>query len=219
MPQAAENFRDHDYWIEENKLYIEPSFRLKKCARVIGELAAGRQCTLLDVGCGPAALRPLLPSNVTYHGMDIAIHENVPWLRERNVADDTIAWDDKKFDFVVAMGFFEYMGHQQQKKFEEIRNILKDDGRFMMSYINFGHANHKVWPNYNNVKSKAEMKKGVEQVFQVDKVFPASHNWRPKQPGKRHLTGLQMHVNFTIPVISPMLAVENFFLCSKLHRS
>ena len=86
MPQAVENFRDRDYWVVENKLYVEPSFRLKKCARVIGEMAAGRPCSLLDVGCGPAALRPLLPPNVTYHGIDIAIHENVPWLRERDIA-------------------------------------------------------------------------------------------------------------------------------------
>jgi SAM-dependent methyltransferase len=218
MPQAVENFRDRDYWIEENKLYIEPSFRLKKCARTIQAMAAGRPVTLLDVGCGPAALRPLLPPNVTYHGIDIAIHDNVPWLRERNIADETIAWDNQRFDFVCAMGFFEYMGHQQQRKFEEIREILKDDGRFMMSYINFNHMRHKVWPNYNNVKPVSEMKKGIEQVFTVDKVFPASHNWRPKQPGKRHLTGLQMHINFAIPVVTPMMAVEYFFLCSKKKR-
>ena len=219
MPQAVENFRDRDYWIEENKLYIEPSFRLKKCAQTINDLAGGRQVTLLDVGCGPAALRPLLARNVEYHGIDIAIHEKVPWLRERNIAEETIAWDDKRFDFVCAMGFFEYMGHQQQKKFEEIRNILKDDGRFMMSYINFKHMKHMVWPNYNNVKPVGEMKKGVEQVFHVDRLFPASHNWRPKQPGKRHLPGVQMHINFAIPVVTPMLAVEYFFLCSKKKRA
>jgi SAM-dependent methyltransferase len=219
MPQAVENFRDRDYWIQENKLYIEPSFRLKKCARVINELAAGRQTTLLDVGCGPAALRPLLAPNVTYYGIDIAIHDNVPWLRERNIAEDTIRWDDQRFDFVVGMGFFEYMGRQQQRKFEEIRDILKDDGRFMMSYINFSHMRHKVWPNYNNVKPVSEMRKGVEQVFHVDKLFPASHNWRQKQPGHRLLPGVQMRVNFRIPVFTPMMAVEYFFLCSKKKQA
>jgi len=219
MMQAVENFRDRDYWIVENALYVEPSFRLKKCARVVNQMAGDRECTLLDVGCGPAALRPLLRPNVQYHGIDIAIHQQgASWLRERDIAQETIAWDNKRFDFVVALGFFEYMGHQQKRKFEEIRNILKDDGKFMMSYINFGHIRHKVWPNYNNVQSRAGMKNGLEEVFTVENSFPASHNWRQKQPGKRTLPGLQMRINFTIPVLSPMWAVEYFFLCSKPVR-
>jgi SAM-dependent methyltransferase len=218
MTQAVENFRDRDYWIVENALYAEPSFRLKKCASVINELAGDRECTLLDVGCGPAALRPLLKPNVHYHGIDIAIHQNVPYLMECDIAKQTIAWENKRFDFVVALGFFEYMGHQQKLNFEEIRNILKDDGKFMISYINFRHFRRKVWPNYNNVQSFGEMKKGLEQVFHVDKTFPASHNWRQKQPGKRSLTGLQMKVNFHIPVVSRMAAVEYFFLSSRPGR-
>jgi SAM-dependent methyltransferase len=215
MNQTAENFRSRDYWIVENALYIEPSFRLKKCAQVINELAGNRECTLLDVGCGPAALRPLLNKNVSYHGIDIAIHQPAPYLREVDIARETIAWDNKRFDFVVALGFFEYMGHQQKLKLEEIRKILKDDGQFMMSYINFGHFRRKVWPNYNNVQSIAEMRKGLNEVFHVERRFPASHNWRQKQPGKRSLPGLQMRVNFHIPIVSPLLAVEYFFICSQ----
>jgi len=217
--QAVDNFRDRDYWIVENTLYVEPSFRLKKCAQTVNRLAAGRGCTLLDVGCGPAALGPLLQANVQYHGIDIAIHQNVPYLRERDIAQTTIQWDEKRFDFVVALGFFEYMGHQQRIKLEEIDRILNDDGKFMMSYINFGHVRRKVWPNYNNVQSRSEMKKSLEEVFTVEKVFPASHNWRQKQPGKRSLPGLQMRINFDIPVLSAMWAVEYFFLCSKKARS
>jgi SAM-dependent methyltransferase len=215
MTQAVENFRDRDYWIVENTLYVEPSFRLKKCARIINELAGDRECTLLDIGCGPAALRPLLKPNVHYHGIDIAIHQQAPYLREADIARQTIDFDNKRFDFVVALGFFEYMGHQQKLKFEEVSRVLKDDGKFMMSYINFGHFRRKVWPNYNNVQSFGEMKKGIEQVFHVEKSFPVSHNWRQKQPGRRSLQGLQMRVNFAIPVVTPMLAVEYFFLCSK----
>jgi len=219
MTQVVENFRDRDYWIVENTLYVEPSFRLKKCAQIINQLAGGRECSLLDVGCGPAALRPLLNTNVHYHGIDIAIHQQVPYLLECDIAQQTIDFDNKRFDFVVALGFFEYMGHQQKKKLEEIRNIMKDDGKFMMSYINFGHIRHKVWPNYNNVQAPAAMKKGLEEVFEVEQFFPASHNWRQKQPGKRSLQGLQMRINFPIPILSRMWAVENFFICSKPGRS
>ena len=48
-------------FLESGKLkYNRPHYRLEKSARIINRLARGRSCTLLDVGCGPAALMPLL---------------------------------------------------------------------------------------------------------------------------------------------------------------
>lgn len=215
MDQAAENFRNRDYWIVENALYFEASFRLRKCAQVINELAGDRECSLLDVGCGPAALRTLLKPNVKYHGIDIAIHQKAQFLREIDTASAPIAFDKKRFDFIVALGFFEYMGQHQKQKLEEIRHILKDDGKFMMSYINFGHYRRQVWPNYNSVQSISEMTRALKEVFQVQRHFPASHHWRQKQPGKSALPGLQMRINFHVPVLSPLFAVEYFFICSQ----
>ena len=177
-------------------------------------MAGDRECTLLDVGCGPAALRPVLRPNVRYHGIDIAIHEPADYLRELDIAQKPIDFEGRRFDFVTAMGLFEYMGQQQDRKLEEIRAVLKPDGKFIMSYINFGHYHRLVWPNYNNVKPVAEMAKGLSQVFKVEKYFPVSHHWRQKQPGKRSLQGLQMRINFNIPVVSSMIAVEYFFICS-----
>ena len=218
MNQAATNFRDRDYWIVENALYAEPSFRLKKCAAFINKLAGVRSCSLLDVGCGPAALRPLLRQNIDYCGIDIAIHQPAPFLREVDIAQKSIAFDDRRFNFVTALGFFEYMGGGKQgSKLFEIRNILKDDGKFILSYINFGHFRGKVWPNYNNVQSVAEMKKALSEYYRVDTCFPASHHWRQKQPGKHSLRSLQMLVNFNIPVFSPRMAVEYFYICSPLR--
>jgi SAM-dependent methyltransferase len=218
MMQAVDNFRDRNYWIVENALYIEPSFRLRKCARVLNKLASNRECTLLDVGCGPAALRPLLNHNINYYGIDIAIHKEAENLREIDVARDRIGFDNKRFDFVVALGFFEYLGNKQRSKFEEIHRILNDGGKFLMSYINFGHFRRKVWPNYNNVQSIAEMTADLSKVFKVEKQFPASHNWRQKQPGRRSLPELQLKVNFNIPFFSRLLAVEYFFLCSQQNE-
>ncbi|HEY1903563.1 MAG TPA: methyltransferase domain-containing protein [Terracidiphilus sp.] len=217
MKQAASNFRDRDYWIEENAQYVEPSFRLKKCAAFINTMAAARPCSLLDVGCGPAALRPLLRPSIDYFGIDIAIHQPAPWLREFDIAQQLIGFDDHRFDFVTALGFFEYMGQKQSAKLLEIRNVLKDDGKFILSYINFGHFRGKVWPNYNNVQSPGAMKRALSEFYRVQTYFPASHHWRQKQPGKHSLRSLQMLVNFNIPVFSPMMAVEYFFICSPLR--
>lgn len=215
MNQATENFRSRDYWIVENAQYAAPSFRLRKCAVTINAMAGSRQCAILDVGCGPAALRPLLNSNISYYGIDIAIHQPAPYLREIDITREAIAYGDKRFDFVVALGFFEYMGQQQNRKLEEIRAILKDDGKFMMSYINFGHFHRKVWPNYNNVQPVSEMKKSLDKIFRVERCFPASHHWRQKQPGKSSFPTLQMRLNFNIPIMSSLLAVEYFFICSR----
>lgn len=217
--QTTKEFRGRDYWAVENTLYTKPSFRLRKCARLIAEMAQGRDCSLLDVGCGPGALREVLQPNIHYHGIDIAIHEPAAHFREVDTAREPIGFDDRRFDFVVAMGFFEYMGNQQKAKLEEIRQILKPGGKFVMSYINFGHCRRKVWPNYNNVRSIVGMERSLGEIFDVHACFPASHHLRQKQPGRNSLSSLQMHINFNIPVFSPMFAVEYFFICSRREQS
>ena len=215
MTQIAENFRDRNYWIVENTIYTKASFRLRKCARVLNELAGSRDCALLDVGCGPAALRPLLNPNIEYYGIDIAIHEPAAHLKELDIAWKPIDFSGRRFDFVVAFGFFEYMGVQQEQKIREISEILKDDGKFMMSYVNFGHFHRKVWPNYNNVQPIGAMAERLKRIFCVERCFPISHHWRQKQPGKYALRALQKHINFNIPLISPLFAVEYCLVCSR----
>ena len=214
MKEVTQDYRNKDYWIVENAQYAEPSFRLRKCARFVNQLAKGRALSLLDVGCGPAALRPLLDPTISYYGLDLAIHDPASYLREADFVKNKIAFDERRFDFIVAMGFFEYMGQNQKQKLEEIKSILNEDGTFIMSYINFGHYRRQIWPNYNNVQSIAEMTKAVEQIFRIERRFPASHHWRQKQPGKNSFPAIQMHLNFNIPLVSSALAVEYFFICS-----
>jgi cyclopropane fatty-acyl-phospholipid synthase-like methyltransferase len=212
---TPENFRPKDYWIVENQQYAVPSFRLRKCARMLNEMARGRTCSLLDVGCGPGALRSLLDSNFDYRGIDIAIQSPAPFLKEVDFAKSPISYDGRRFDFVVGMGILEYMGKLQREKFSQIKDILNDDGKFVMTYINFGHMQGLVWPNYNNVQSIAAMTESLSEQFTVEKRFPASHHRRQKQPGRYSVPSLQMHINFNIPILSPMFAVEYFFVCSK----
>jgi len=219
MRNVTDAFRSKDYWIVENAKYEKASFRLRKSAQIINAMAKDKKCTLLDVGCGPAALRPLLAPNIGYYGIDIAIQNPAPYLREFDTSREPIAFGDQQFDFVVAMGFFEYMGTRQKEKFEEIKAILKPYGKFIISYINFGHFRRRVWPNYNNVQSIDEMRDGLKEVFKVDRYFPASHHVRQKQPGSLAIPGLQMHVNYRIPVFSPLLAVEYLFICSQQNAS
>jgi SAM-dependent methyltransferase len=181
---------------------------------MLNELANGRESSLLDLGCGPGALRSLLSPNIKYHGIDIALQEPASFMRELDFAQNPISFDGQRFDFIVALGLLEYMGTLQHGKFEEISDVLNPDGKFIMSYVNFGHLRRKIWPNYNNVQSIEEMAKSLNKVFNIERCFPASHHWRPKQPGRYALRKIQMHINFSIPLLSPWLALEYFFVCS-----
>ena len=215
MPTVTDKFNKRTFWVKENLSYAEPNFRAKKCARMIAELSKGERCDLLDVGCGPVALRKVVGSNVKYHGIDMAIHHPDPYLREVDFSQNPISFDNKGFDFVVALGVFEYMGRFQATKFEEISRILKPNGKFIMSYVNFQHYRRRIYDMYNNVQSIAEMRQGLERTFTVDRCFPECHHWRHKQPGSLALPGLQLKLELSVPLLSPLLAVEYFFVCSR----
>src|SRR5580700_2737522 len=92
------------FWSEENLKYGKPHHRLEKSARIINRIAQGKERTLLDVGCGPATLMSLLPPNIRYHGIDIAIHGQAPNLMETDFVAEPIKFGDKTFDIVVAQG-------------------------------------------------------------------------------------------------------------------
>jgi SAM-dependent methyltransferase len=211
--QTTEHYRDRDFWIHENQMYAVPNFRLRKCARLLDQMMPGRPYELLDVGCGPATLRTLLPANAKYHGIDIAIRHPAPYLEERDFGREPIAMNGLTFDVIVALGVFEYMGERQQQKFEEVRQLLKPGGTFILSYINFEHVRRIVYPIYNNVQPIDDFRRSLERVFRVRQCFPVSHHWRHKQPGRNALRGLQLRMHWNIPVFSRWLAVEYFCIC------
>lgn len=204
-----------DFWKRENLNYSRPHYRLQKSARVVRKLARGRQqCALLDVGCGPATLSRLVPANVRYHGIDIAIQDPAPNLIEADTLESPIEFRGMSFDIVVAQGFFEYMGRFQDQKFAEIAKLLNEGGRFLASYVNFDHR-HKViyWP-YSNVQPFAEFRDNLAQHFEIKRILPTSHNWNHSEPNRRPIRVPNMYLDINIPFITPRLAVEYFFICA-----
>ena len=215
MWEVTDKFLNKDSWIQKSLDYVEPNFRHRKIARLLKDIMQGRRYDLLDVGCGPATLSTLLGSNVNYYGLDLAIHEPAPYLLETDVVRSPITFKDKRFDIVVALGFFEYVGPHQDQKFVEISRILNRDGKFIMSYINFRHFRIPVFPACNNIQPIAEVTRSLQRVFHLEKCFPASHHWRFRQPGK-NAGPIQMRLQLNIPFVSSWLAVEYFFICSRL---
>jgi SAM-dependent methyltransferase len=193
-----------DFWSEENLKYSPAHYRLRKSARLINRLADRRECSLLDVGCGPATLGTLLSPRIEYFGIDIAIQAPTPNLHEVDFLESPIGFAGRKFDFIVAQGVFEYVGEHQEQKFSEIAELLTDDGRFIASYVNFDHRARDIYWPYNNVRSFDDFR------------IPTSHNWGHSEPGKKLISTPNIYLNFNLPIISRILAVEYFFICSRL---
>ena len=203
-----------DFWSAENLKYARPHHRLEKSARVINRIAGGRTRTLLDIGCGPATLQRLLTPNIQYSGIDISIPDPAPNLLEYDFLEAPIGFHGKKFDMVVAQGVFEYVGNFQAQKLEEISGLLNGSGVFITSYVNFAHRGTDIYWPYNNVQSFEDFRGSLAHYFNVERFFPTSHNWNHSEPNRKLVRAANMHISANIPVISRILAVEYFFICS-----
>lgn len=210
-------FKKRDFWLKEKLRWSEPHFRLKKCARIVNALSRGRNCDLLDVGCGPATLALLLEKNINYFGIDLAIPVPAPNLLEMDITANEIKFGTKVFDIVVMQGIFEYLGAFQCAKFAEVQRILKRDGRFVVSYLNFNHVRpvgEDKLTIYNNIQPVEDFKRDLESFLCIDKWFATSHNWYRSEPRREWLRKIQMPLEIRIPKLSRWLAVEYFFICS-----
>lgn len=206
-----------DFWAEENLKYAKPHFRLRKVARVISGQARNQQYSLLDVGCGPGALGSLMPSNVQYYGIDISIPEPAQNLLEVDILENPIGFHGMKFDLVVAQGLFEYMGEHQSQKFAEIAEVLKDNGKFIVTYMNFDHRQQQIYWPYSNVQPASDFRRDLGRYFKIQRRFAGAHNWNQSQPRRRMMTLAQDRLDVYVPIVSPLLAVDFFYICSPLR--
>jgi len=214
---AAENamqYYGREFWRKENLKFSRPHYRMEKAVRIIDSLVRDQERDLLDIGCGPAALKYLLPPTVHYYGIDVAIQESAPNLIEADIIRTPIEFAGKKFDIVLAQGLFEYLPEIQSQKFSEIAEILRPSGTFIVTYWNYAHRNTKVYHAHTNVQPFGDFRQDLERHFRVDRFFPASHNWYHGSPSMWFNKALNMRINVNIPVISPLLGVEYFVLCS-----
>lgn len=211
---SAVRYYKKDFWSQENLKFTRPHFRLEKSARLINKIAGRRPLELLDIGCGPATLQRLLRGNIAYHGVDIVIHESAPNLIETDFLESPIGFKGKKFDIVVAQGVFEYIGTYQEQKLAEISELLRPGGSFIVSYVNFGHRDRSVYWPYSNIQEMSAFRGSLSGHFRIDRSFPTSHNWNHSEPSRWFMRVPQLPLKVNMPIISPLLAVEYFFVCS-----
>ena len=144
----------------------------------------------------------------------MAIQEPAPNLIESDIVRTPIEFAGQKFDIIIAQGLFEYVPEVESQKFSEIAQILRPGGTFIVTYWNYAHRNPKVYHAHSNVQPFEVFRRDLERHFVVDRCFPASHNWYHGSPSMRFNRALNMRINMNIPVISPLLAVEYFVICS-----
>ena len=204
-----------DFWVEENTKYSRPHHRMLKVARLVNGMTAGKNCRLLDVGCGPATLGLLLGPNVQYYGVDIAIQEPSPNLTECDILQQPITSENAPFDLIVAQGLFEYLADNHSRKFGEIADLLAPDGKFIASYVNFDHRrpNH-YWP-YSSIQPAAQFRDSLSEHFIIEKQFPTSHNWKHHDPERWCFRVPNMYVNLNIPFVTRRLGVQYLFVCRR----
>lgn len=203
-----------DFWATENREFTEPHFRLLKVGRMVREMVGEQECDLLDLGCGPSTFASLVPENVRYHGIDIAIQDPAPNLIEMDLLETAIDFRGMKFDLVLAQGLFEYLGDRQREKFAEIRTLLKDDGKFVVTYTNFAHRKKIVYHAYSNVQAPGVFRRDLERYFTIDRAVPGAYNWNHTLPARRLMKKAQSRFYPNIPLLSPILAVDYFYICS-----
>jgi cyclopropane fatty-acyl-phospholipid synthase-like methyltransferase len=214
MNDNAPKYYKKDFWSRENLNYSTPHFRMRKVARTVSQLAGGREWDLLDVGCGPGTMQRVLTANVHYHGIDISIPEPAENLLEADILEKPIDFRGMRFDVVVAQGMFEYVGEYQSQKFAEISKMIKNDGKFVLTYQNFDHRQREIYWPYSNVQRPADFRADLGRFFKIERSFPVSHNWNHSQPRRALMKASQLHLNLNIPVISPILAVDYLYVCS-----
>ena len=204
-----------DFWRTENLEYSRPHPRMVKVARIANSLARGRNCTLLDVGCGPATLASLLQPNIDYYGLDIAIQEPAPNLVEADLLENPIGFDGRRFNIVVAQGFFEYAGKFQSQKLAEIAGLLAEGGTFIASYVNFGHWHRFIYAPYSNVQPFPKFRASIREHFTVQRVVPTSYNLRHHDSQRKLAEALGLGTDLNIPILGPLFAIQYILLCTK----
>lgn len=218
-PPESVKYYKKDFWSKESPKYAEPHFRMRKIARLVRSQARDQQCRLLDVGCGPSTLAKILPPNVHYYGIDISIPVPAANLIEADILEQQIDFHGMKFDFVVMQGVFEYMGEHQSQKFAEIANMLTEKGKFILTYVNFDHRQREIYRTYNNVQRPTDFRGDLSRFFKVERCFAGAHNWNHGMPRRRLVQLSQERLNVYVPVLSPLLAVDYFYICAARRQA
>ena len=191
---------------------------MRKVARMVARMAGGRECDLLDVGCGPGTLQYLMRRMCITTASTYRFLSPPRTFSRQDIVESPIDFRGMKFDFVVAQGIIEYVGSTSPRSSPRSPTCSRS-GKFVLTYQNFDHRQREVYWPYSNVQRPADFRKDLARFFRIERSFPASHNWNHSQPTRRLMKASQAHLNVNIPVISPILAVDYLYVVPRSPSS
>lgn len=212
------DFKKKQYWIKENYKYKDVHFRLEKIAKIINGKSK-RSADLLDIGCGTATLSNLIREDINYFGIDIAPHTKESNIKELDIVNSVIKFDERKFDVIVASGIFEYLGGYHKEKMHEISGILEEEGFFIVSFSNMKHIKKPKYSSWNNYDGISDFKKNLEEYFKVIDYYPAYHNIKYDEISNAFGKYLARKININLPFISERLGIDFIFICTTRGNS
>ncbi|MBU1867894.1 class I SAM-dependent methyltransferase [Patescibacteria group bacterium] len=133
-----------DYHWKEHQYLFDRIFASKRKDLITAPIKAHKNAIVLEVGCGDgiilAELSKYLPAKNLY-GIDTSIKgielacQHLPEIN-LSVGDTcSLAFQDSKFDFVIAADVIEHLEHLE-KMLAEVRRVLKDKGKLIISTPN-----------------------------------------------------------------------------------
>ena len=129
------------YWDRGVDRFDRPHPRLKRIASIVEGLSPSPH-TLLDIGCGKATLRSLLPASLEYCGVDIAAADLATQDPEHFTNEDLdqtqLSFPDRTFDAVVCSGVFEYIS-SRERFLSFVASKVAPDGSLIFSFTNREH--------------------------------------------------------------------------------
>jgi SAM-dependent methyltransferase len=136
-----------EYWNARTRDFTQPHARLRLIRRLIDGLPP-RIKNILDVGCGGAGLKTLLPDTLEYFGVDIAADvinaQHDP--KHFQVADLESAYQlfgGRTFDLVVCSGICEYINNWN-RFMRLVRRSTVADGFLILTFTNRQHYSELI---------------------------------------------------------------------------
>ena len=71
-----------------------------------------------------------------------------------------------------------------------------------------------IYDPYSNVQPLRDFRGRRASRWRVRRYIAASHNWKHSEPSRALLRAAQMPLRLNVPLVSRVLAVEYFFICS-----
>ncbi len=132
----------------------------------IASFFAGRKGDFLDVGCCRGGLQKFLSDNFTYYAVDYEKNDFDNFTRI-DLDQDPLPFEDGAFDAVNCSAVLEHL-HYPLKLLRELKRVLKDDGRALISLPNDKSLNAIYTQLFTKIDSFDESVYGHHWRFSIE---------------------------------------------------